>query len=61
MIVWLYYFHQSGYGGEYVVGPGIVPAALCFVAATVALVTVSLATKPPSEETLENFFPKTGN
>ncbi|MGE4551383.1 MAG: sodium:solute symporter family protein, partial [Opitutales bacterium] len=26
MVVWLYYFHQSGYGGEYVVGPGIVPA-----------------------------------
>jgi len=31
------------------------------VAATVALVTVSLATKPPSEETIEKFFPKTGN
>ena len=61
MVVWLYYFHQYGYGGEYVVGPGIVPAAICFVAATVALIAVSLATKPPSKETLEKFFPKTGN
>ena len=61
MIVWLYYFHQSGYGGEYVVGPGIVPAAICFVAATIALTVVSLATKPPSQKTLEKFFPKPGN
>ena len=57
MVAWLYYFHQSGYGGEYVVGPGIVPAAICFVASAVALVAVSLATKPPSNETIDKFFP----
>jgi len=57
MVLWFYYFQQSGYGGEYVVGPGIVPAAICFVASAVALVAVSLVTKPPSKETLDKFFP----
>ncbi len=54
---WFYFFHQSGYGGEYVVGPGIVPAAICFAASAIALVGVSLATNPPSEKTLAKFFP----
>ena len=58
LVSWAYFFHLSGYGGEYFVGPGIVPAAICFFAATVALVVVSLATKPPSQETLKKFFPK---
>jgi SSS family solute:Na+ symporter len=59
VVTWLYYFHQSGYGGEYMIGPGIVPAAICFLAAAITLVVVSLFTKPPSEKTLEKFFPKT--
>ena len=58
MAVWFYYFQLSGYGGEYVVGPGIIPAAICFVASAVALVAVSLVTKPPSKETLDKFFPE---
>lgn len=56
-ITWLYYFHQSGYGGEYMVGPGIVPAAICFLVAAVTLVVVSFFTKPPSAKTLGKFFP----
>ena len=55
---WVYFFHLSGYGGEYVVGPGIVPAAICFCVASIALVAVSLMTDPPSKETLKKFFPK---
>ena len=55
---WVYFFHLSGYGGEYVVGPGIVPAAICFFVASIALVAVSLMTDPPSKETLKKFFPK---
>ena len=54
---WLYFFHLSGYGGEMVVGPGIIPAAVCFGFAAVAMVIVSLITKPPSKETLQKFFP----
>ena len=57
LVTWLYYFHESGYGGEYMVGPGIVPAAICFGASAVVLVLVSLLTEPPSKETLDKFFP----
>lgn len=58
LVTWLYFFHLSGYGGEMVIGPGIIPAAVCFGAATIAMVFVSLVTSPPSEETLKKFFPK---
>ena len=58
LVSWVYFFHLSGYGGEYFVGPGIVPAAICFLVASVALVVVSLMTEPPSKETLKKFFPK---
>lgn len=55
---WCYFFAASGYGGEYAVGPGIVPAAVIVLAATAALVIVSLVTRPPSETTLNKFFSK---
>ena len=58
VLSWLYFFHLSGYGGEYLVGPGIVPAAICFVAASVAMVVVSLATNPPPPQTVARFFPE---
>ena len=58
VLSWLYYFHLSGYGGEYLVGPGIVPAAICFAAASVAMVVVSLVTDPPSPQTVAKFFPE---
>jgi SSS family solute:Na+ symporter len=60
VVTWLYYFHQSGYGGEYMVGPGIVPAAICFAVSAGLMVMVSLATKPPSSETIAKFFPDSG-
>jgi hypothetical protein len=41
-----------------VIGPGIIPAAVCFGAAALAMIIVSLMTKPPSEETLKKFFPQ---
>ncbi len=53
-----YFFRASGYGGEYTIGPGIIPAAICVPAAAAALVIVSLLTQPPSAETLAKFFPK---
>lgn len=57
LISWLYFFHLSGYGGELVIGPGIIPAAVCFGVAAIAMVLVSLLTKPPTEETIQKFFP----
>lgn len=53
---WAYFFRASGYGGEYAVGPGIIPAAVCVLAAAVVLVGVSLVTRPPDEATLAKFF-----
>jgi len=58
LISWLYFFHLSGYGGEMVIGPGIIPAAICFIVAAVAMVVVSYLTNPPSKQTIEKFFPK---
>ncbi len=57
LIAWLYFFHQSGYGGEYFVGPGIVPAAICFLVSGASLVLISLLTAPPPPATLDRFFP----
>ena len=55
---WFYYFKISGYGKELVLGPGIMPVAVCFVISSLALVIVSLLTSPPSENTLRKFFPE---
>lgn len=55
-VTWFYYFQKAGYGGEFFIGPGIVPAAICFAAAAITMLVVSLATKPPSQETLNKFF-----
>ena len=57
LISWLYFFQESGYGGEYFVGPGIVPAAICFLVSATALVLVSLFTTPPPRDTIDRFFP----
>ncbi len=57
LISWAWFFHQSGYGGEYFVGPGIVPAAICFFVSAGALVVVSLLTSPPAQSTIDQFFP----
>ncbi len=53
--VWLALFIEAG-GSESTIGPGIMPVTVCVLASTVALISVSLFTKPPSEETLSKFF-----
>ena len=58
MAVWLWFFRESGFGGEYTIFGGVMPVALSFGAGALALVGVSLVTKPPSEETLAKFFPR---
>jgi SSS family solute:Na+ symporter len=42
--------------GEYLIA-GVMPVAFICLASVVALVGVSLATKPPSRETIDKFFP----
>ena len=56
IITWFVFFAMSGFGGEYTVG-GVMPVVFCFLAGAVAMVGVSLASKPPSRETVEKFFP----
>ena len=58
MVTWLWFFKQSGWGGEYTVAGGVMPAAICFAAGAVGMVLGSLLSAPPSAETLEKFFPE---
>ena len=63
---WAYLFYLSDFarGGAFVLrfggdgpeGYEVMPVAAMVLASSVALVVVSLATKPPSEETLSKFF-----
>ena len=56
-MTWLLLFHQSGYGAnrEFLF-LGMMPVATIIAASTLALVIVSLITKPPSHETIDKFF-----
>ncbi|MGO8747449.1 MAG: sodium:solute symporter family protein [Thermoguttaceae bacterium] len=56
-VVWVLLFAASGCGAnrEYLF-LGMMPVVTIFAASTLALVVVSLATAPPSEEVLERFF-----
>jgi SSS family solute:Na+ symporter len=56
-VVWFYFFAKSGFGGEYVIFGGVMPVAICWLTGAVAMVAVSLATKSPSKETVDKFFP----
>jgi hypothetical protein len=56
-VVWFYFFAKSGFGGEYFILGGVMPVAVCWFAGAIAMVAVSLATKPPSKETVDKFFP----
>ena len=58
LLSWFYFFHKSGYGGEYFIGPGIVPVAVCFLVSSIAMIGGSLLTRPPSSSTVDRFFPK---
>ncbi len=55
VIAWAYFFHKSGYGGEYTVNH-IMPAAICWVVGAVVMIVVSLITPKPSSATLRKFF-----
>ncbi len=57
--LWLYLFYDSDFGRTkpYAVF-GMLPVATMFAGSTIALVAVSLMTKPPSETTLKRFFLK---
>ena len=55
-ISWLTFFAMSGFGGEYFVFGGIVPAAIMWFIGAGAMIIGSLVSQPPSETTLTKFF-----
>ena len=58
-ITWFILFRAADYGADrsYLVG-GAMPAAVIFASCAVSLIIVSLLTPPPSQATLNRFFPK---
>ena len=54
---WFWLFRDAGYGASGEPGRwGLTPVTLIFAASTIALVLVSLVTRPPSPATVEKFF-----
>lgn len=59
-VLWLWLFKESGYGANRgFLFAGMMPVATIIAASAVALVVVSLVTKPPSDATLDKFFADT--
>ncbi len=56
IVTWFIFFVMSGFGGEYTVLGGVMPVAICWLGGAAAMIIVSLATRPPSEETVAKFF-----
>ena len=60
---WTYLFVKASLindslGGEYTLPGGVMPVAVIFAAGAAAMVGVSLVTRPPSQETIDKFFPR---
>jgi len=58
-VVWVLLFREADWGADRkYLFLEMMPVATIFAASTVALVLVSLVTRPPSEETVQRYFPK---
>lgn len=55
-ISWITFFIMSGFGGEYFVFGGVVPAAIMWIIGAAAMIIGSLMSEPPSEKTIAKFF-----
>jgi len=56
---WLWLFSEAGWGRDRAfLFLNMMPVATIIAASTVALVVVSLLTRPPSDQTLDKFFPR---
>jgi len=55
-ISWLSFFAMAGFGGEYFLVGGIVPAAAMWFIGAAAMIIGSLMSQPPGEKTLAKFF-----
>ena len=58
VVLWIYFFYLGWGVPNYTVGDsGVMAVAVITLASTIAMVVVSLVTKPPDAEVLERFFP----
>ncbi|MEM1178433.1 MAG: sodium:solute symporter family protein [Acidobacteriota bacterium] len=56
---WIYFFTDGWQVPGYSVGgTGVLPVVVLTAASAIAVITVSLLTRPPSDETIERFFPE---
>ena len=58
MVTWCIFFALSGFGGEFTVLGGVMPVAFCWLAGAVAMIVVSLVSRPPAAATVAKFFPE---
>ena len=57
-VLWIYLFRDSGYAmNSRYTFLGVMPVATMITVSTLAMILVSLITPPPSEKTLQRFFP----
>ncbi|MDA0284579.1 MAG: sodium:solute symporter family protein [Planctomycetota bacterium] len=58
-VLWCFEFWKSGYGvDKHYEFLGIHPVVSLVAGSTIAMIAVSLVTRPPSDETLQKFFPE---
>ncbi len=55
LVTWAIFFFQAK--GEELLVAGMMPVTFCFLAGVLGMVIGSLASKPPSKETIDRFFP----
>jgi len=55
-ISWITFFAMSGFGGEFFVFGGIVPAAVMWFVGAAAMILGSIFSQAPSNETIKKFF-----
>ena len=60
-VLWIYFFIQGWKNPDYTVaGSGMMPVAVVLIVSAVAMIVVSLLTRPPEEARIAKFFPKAG-
>ena len=61
-VLWVYWFHQSGYGADkHFLVLGMLPIAPLTMASAAALVIGSLCSKPPEARLVNRFFPRSND
>ena len=58
VVLWIYFISLGWKSADYTIADsGVMPVAVILIVSTIAMITGSLLTQPPKQETLEKFFP----